>query len=285
VVTFTVILVLNPRVYYLWPAFPILQAGGSVLWESWLESPRLRWAKFESEHYPEVQTLCSDATRGTSNVIMLHEDCFLLAFVQNDSAAMQRQLQWSHGNPAEGELIDEAAWAAMYRGKIAEARSLFSRARQISLKNDFVELAAQVDLDEAGLDADLGYALEAKERALDALKLAPDSAHMQASAALALAPSGDVTRAQSEAEKAASQAPSTRFQISDRLMLYQCRPPCRQSRRKCSPRLFEIPSNPLFLLQLPRNTTGNCGVPAPEDRFSSPFSTPFPAHPAAPKCE
>ena len=164
-------------------------------------------AYFESGHYPEVQTLCSDATRGTSNVIMLHEDCFLLAFVQNDSAAMQRQLQWAHGNPAEGELIDEAAWAAMYRGKIAEARSLFSRARQISLKNDFVELAAQVDLDEAGLDADLGYALEAKERALDALKLAPDSAHMQASAALALAPSGDVTRAQSEAEKAASQAP------------------------------------------------------------------------------
>ena len=39
VVTFTVILVLNPRVYYLWPAFPILLAGGSVLWESWLERP------------------------------------------------------------------------------------------------------------------------------------------------------------------------------------------------------------------------------------------------------
>jgi hypothetical protein len=46
VVTFTVIIVLNPRIYYLWPAFPILFAGGSVLWEPWLMRPRLRWLRF-----------------------------------------------------------------------------------------------------------------------------------------------------------------------------------------------------------------------------------------------
>jgi 4-amino-4-deoxy-L-arabinose transferase-like glycosyltransferase len=44
-VTFGVIYALNPRIYYLWPAFPILQAGGSVLWESWLSSPRVQWVK------------------------------------------------------------------------------------------------------------------------------------------------------------------------------------------------------------------------------------------------
>ncbi|MGC2615219.1 MAG: glycosyltransferase family 39 protein [Terracidiphilus sp.] len=54
VATFTVILVLNPRVYYLWPAFPILFAGGSVLWESWLERPTLRWVKFA---YPALMIL------------------------------------------------------------------------------------------------------------------------------------------------------------------------------------------------------------------------------------
>ena len=45
IVTFGVIYVLNPRIYYLWPAFPILQAAGSVLWESWLAKPSLRWVK------------------------------------------------------------------------------------------------------------------------------------------------------------------------------------------------------------------------------------------------
>jgi 4-amino-4-deoxy-L-arabinose transferase-like glycosyltransferase len=45
-VTFAVIYALNPRVYYLWPAFPILLAAGSVLCESWLSRPRLRWIRF-----------------------------------------------------------------------------------------------------------------------------------------------------------------------------------------------------------------------------------------------
>jgi hypothetical protein len=44
VVTFAVIYALNPRVYYLWPAFPILFAAGSVLWERWLTRTSVRWS-------------------------------------------------------------------------------------------------------------------------------------------------------------------------------------------------------------------------------------------------
>ncbi len=43
VVTAVVIMALNPRVYYLFPAFPVLFAGGGVAWERWLARPRLRW--------------------------------------------------------------------------------------------------------------------------------------------------------------------------------------------------------------------------------------------------
>jgi 4-amino-4-deoxy-L-arabinose transferase-like glycosyltransferase len=43
--TAAVILTLDPRVYYLFPAFPILFAGGGVIWESWLAGPRLRWVR------------------------------------------------------------------------------------------------------------------------------------------------------------------------------------------------------------------------------------------------
>jgi Dolichyl-phosphate-mannose-protein mannosyltransferase len=39
--TAAVIVALNPRVYYLYPAFPLLFAGGSVMWEGWLQRPRL----------------------------------------------------------------------------------------------------------------------------------------------------------------------------------------------------------------------------------------------------
>jgi len=39
------ILALNPRTYYLFPAFPILFAAGSVLWERWLAGARVQWIK------------------------------------------------------------------------------------------------------------------------------------------------------------------------------------------------------------------------------------------------
>jgi len=36
---------LKPRVYYVFPAFPVLLAAGSVVWESWLIHPRWQWLK------------------------------------------------------------------------------------------------------------------------------------------------------------------------------------------------------------------------------------------------
>ncbi len=39
------ILALDPRIYYLFPAFPVLFAGGSVLWEQWLTGSRVQWIK------------------------------------------------------------------------------------------------------------------------------------------------------------------------------------------------------------------------------------------------
>lgn len=43
--TLALIMTMNPRVYYAWPAFPMLFAAGGVLWESWLAAPRLQWIK------------------------------------------------------------------------------------------------------------------------------------------------------------------------------------------------------------------------------------------------
>jgi hypothetical protein len=39
------IVVLNPRVYYAFPSFPIVFASGGVAWEMWLMRPRLQWVK------------------------------------------------------------------------------------------------------------------------------------------------------------------------------------------------------------------------------------------------
>ncbi|HLY19713.1 MAG TPA: glycosyltransferase family 39 protein [Bryobacteraceae bacterium] len=44
-VMMAVIMIVSPRVYYPWPAFPILFAAGGVQWESWLAPPRPQWIK------------------------------------------------------------------------------------------------------------------------------------------------------------------------------------------------------------------------------------------------
>ena len=44
-VTALIIMAADPRIYYLFPAFPVLFAGGGVLWEQWLARPRLGWVK------------------------------------------------------------------------------------------------------------------------------------------------------------------------------------------------------------------------------------------------
>ena len=45
VFTAAVIVTLSPRIYYLYPVFPVLFAGGSVMWEAWLDGPRYQWLK------------------------------------------------------------------------------------------------------------------------------------------------------------------------------------------------------------------------------------------------
>lgn len=54
VFTAGVILMMSPRVYYLFPAFPLLFAGGSVAWERWLDAPQMQWARWLRFAYPAL---------------------------------------------------------------------------------------------------------------------------------------------------------------------------------------------------------------------------------------
>ena len=157
--------------------------------------------------YTNVLTLCNDPVYGKMNVLAFHRVCYLAAFAQNDELGMQHQMQWAHGNPEESLALDDAASVAMYRGKVSEARGLFSIAKENALQNNSMETAAYIQLDEANLESDFGYRQEASEDALSVLKLSFESPSEQAYAARALARVGEVSQAQAIAQKAAAQAP------------------------------------------------------------------------------
>ena len=44
-ITTAIIVIFNRRIYYLWPAFPILFAAGAVRWEQRLAAPRWKWLR------------------------------------------------------------------------------------------------------------------------------------------------------------------------------------------------------------------------------------------------
>jgi hypothetical protein len=45
IISASIIVALSPRVYYLFPAYPLLFAAGGVAWERWLAAPRWQWVK------------------------------------------------------------------------------------------------------------------------------------------------------------------------------------------------------------------------------------------------
>jgi tetratricopeptide (TPR) repeat protein len=157
--------------------------------------------------YRDLNEACAHPPEGKSDGIVFHESCFKGAFAQNDDTAMQRQAQWAHGNPRESSILNDLGMAAVFQGKIAAARQYFSSAEENALKYKFPENAAQIYLNEALAEADLGYTQAAKTDALAALEISPESPTVEAIAALALARVGDTAHAQTEADHAATEMP------------------------------------------------------------------------------
>jgi tetratricopeptide (TPR) repeat protein len=155
--------------------------------------------------YADVNILCHD--HAEDDFVGLHDACFAAAFARDDEPGMRRQLQWARGKPSESILLSDMAWVAMCQGRVSEARRLISQARQNAVQNQLPELAADLELDNANLEADFGLVREAREDALSGLDLAPEHATEQGLAALALARSGDIHRAAVESRKANAQAP------------------------------------------------------------------------------
>jgi tetratricopeptide (TPR) repeat protein len=157
--------------------------------------------------YGNVEKLCDDPVRGKMNSMVFHRACFQAAFAQQDEAAMEHQLQSVRGSAEEGEALADAAWVAMYRGKISDAKVLFRKAKESALQSKSIDLAADIELDQATLDGEVGLLPAARTYAQDVLKLPFESAWEQAYAARALARSGDTSLALIVAKKAASMAP------------------------------------------------------------------------------
>lgn len=168
----------------------------------------LAQAYLRTGDFADLHALCDDPAHNDTDIAGFHAACFEAAFAQNDESGMQQQMKWAKGKPEENRLIEEAADVAVYRGELAEAQRLFLAAKQSALQYGSVLAAAEIELDEATIAAELGLTRQARKDALDALHLASGEATEQAVAAVALARAGNVAAAQLNMTEAAAKAPS-----------------------------------------------------------------------------
>ena len=157
--------------------------------------------------YAESKSVYENAVAHQRDGLTMHLVRYSIAFGEGDQAEMDAQMKWAKGNSREGELLDASGWGASARGQVALARAQFQEASRIGLKAGLKEYAALVLLDEAQIEADMGFAKEAKRDVDQALEMAGDSLMVQANSAVPLARIGEESRARVLAARATKAAP------------------------------------------------------------------------------
>jgi pentatricopeptide repeat protein len=126
---------------------------------------------------------------------VLHRDRYSVAFLQNDPAEMQRQVDWSARRiGADDILLSPQSDTQAFSGHLRNARELSRRAVESADKVSAKEPAAMRLMNAALREAQFGNAAEARSQTDEALALA-STREVQILAALALAWAGDSERA------------------------------------------------------------------------------------------
>ncbi len=129
-----------------------------------------------------------------------------VAFLMNDAAEMQRQVDAATGKAGEDILFSFASDTAAFHGRLTAARQLSQRAIDSARRDDSAETAAAWLMNSALREAEWGDAKEARRETASALAMA-SSRDVRILAALALARIGDTDRARRLADDMARRFP------------------------------------------------------------------------------
>ena len=155
----------------------------------------------------DARAVAAEAPRRKLDSPQLRISLYLLAFLQNDTAAMTHQLSWAISRPGvEDVLLDYEANTAAYSGHLGTAREVSQLAIQSAERAEEMEAAAEYEGGAALREAFFGNAKKARERVAAALAFSTDR-DTQAEAAIAIAVAGEITQAEKLAAKLAKAFP------------------------------------------------------------------------------
>jgi eukaryotic-like serine/threonine-protein kinase len=130
----------------------------------------------------------------------LHLNSYGVAFIEGDTAEMQRQGEWALGQPqGENLLLSAQSDTEAYFGRLARAWEFSQRAAESARANDQPETAVEWQMNAALREAEFDSSSEARQQISAILKNSPNR-EVQILAALTLARAGDSKQAQQIAE-------------------------------------------------------------------------------------
>ena len=140
---------------------------------------------------------------------LLHSDRYVVAFLENDTTEMARQVAWGEGKPGvEDTFLSLMASTEEYYGRLAKGRELAQRAVESAKRSEENETAASHEIAAAQAEADYGNSERARQGVAAALLLS-SSPDVLPGAALVLAMAGDSARAQAIAEDLMKRMPES----------------------------------------------------------------------------
>jgi tetratricopeptide (TPR) repeat protein len=155
----------------------------------------------------EVRAAAEEAQEKKLDSSNLHFALYQLAFLQNDTAGMAKQVSRSTGKPEEeGVLLANEADTAAYYGRLDKARNFSRQAATSAVRAEEKETAANYEAVAALREALFGNSNDARQRAAAALALS-SGRDVQFGAALATSFAGDAARAQALADELARRFP------------------------------------------------------------------------------
>lgn len=157
--------------------------------------------KLSLQRFDEAERHLDQAQDKRMDGLQIRAAHYGLAFLRSDSAAMAEQQKWFAGKPEENYGLSLASDTEAYRGHLNVARELTGRAVASAIRADNKEGGATWLANAALRTAAFGDAMEARQTAAKALKLAPTSQGIEAEAALAFAMAGEKSRAESLAQE------------------------------------------------------------------------------------
>jgi eukaryotic-like serine/threonine-protein kinase len=137
----------------------------------------------------------------------LHYYRYSIAFLEGDTAEMQRQWEWAAGKPGrEDVLLSTQSDTEAYSGHLTKARELSRRATESAHTAGEDETAAKRELNDAIREVEFGYSKHARDEVAAALRLS-STRSTRVLAAVVLARTGDIAQAQKIADELQKQNP------------------------------------------------------------------------------